>query len=195
MNTIVIEKTQNGDVAIDVYQKLADDRIIFLSEFIDDKVSSEINATLLLKDLESPSEKITMFINSEGGDIRSVFSIYDMMNSLSAPIETVCIGSAMHEAALLLAAGTKGMRLATKNSLISLGQLVNDHMNMVDLTDAKKTLDQSIYDNKKMIEAFAKCTGKTVKEISSDFDRTMFLNASQSLKYGLIDKVIAGNKK
>lgn len=194
MNTIIAETAEHGDTTIDVYQKLANDRILFICDHIDDKVATDIVATLLLKDQEDSDQKITLFINSESGDIRSVFMIYDVMNIISSPIETVCIGSAMDEIVILLASGSKGMRFATKNAVIAVSQLINNNINFSDLTDAKRLLAQSILDNKKMIGILSKKTGKTFKQISNDFERKMFLTASQSVKYGIIDKIVACNK-
>lgn len=194
LNTIVIETTENGDVPMDVYQKLSNDRILFVSDMIDDNVATDITATLLLKDSEDSEKKITLFINSGGGDIRSVLMICDMIHMLEAPIETVCIGAAMDEAALILASGTPGLRFATKNSVISLGQLSHDWMSTANLTDAKKWLDLSVTDNKRMMEIFAKTTGKSVKQVTEDLNRKMFLTASQAVKYGVIDKVVSFSK-
>ena len=194
MNTIVTETTLHGEVPIDIYQKLSNDRILFVCDQIDDKLATDIVATLLLKDSEAPEEKITLFINSEGGDIRNVLMIYDMINMIQSPVETVCIGSALDEAAILLTAGTPGLRLATKNSIISVGQLVHDWTNYSDLTDAKKILEQSMGDNKKMMEIIAKSTGKSFKQANEDFNRRVFMNCNQAIKYGLIDKVIGSNK-
>jgi ATP-dependent Clp protease protease subunit len=194
LNTIITETTEHGEMPIDVYQKLANDRILFICDHIDDGVATDVAATLLLKDQEDPDQKITLFINSESGDIRSVFMIYDVMNMISSPIETVCIGSAMDEVVILLASGSEGMRFATKNSIIAVGQLVNNNINFSDLTDAKRLLAQSVSDNKKMMEVLAKKTGKTFKQVSSDFDRKVFFTAAQSIKYGIIDKIVSFNK-
>lgn len=194
MNTLVTEETEHGDLPVDVYHKLADDRILFLSDIIDDKIATDIIATLLLKDAEDSESKITLFINSEGGDIRNILMIYDMMQIIQAPIETVCIGSAMDESAIILAAGTPGMRFATKNSMISINQLTHDWANFSDLTDAKIALDQGLSDNKKMMDILAKCTKKTLKEVSTDFDRRVFFTCNQAIKYGLIDKMVVPNK-
>jgi len=179
---------------IDIYQKLANDRILFLCNSIDDKVSTDIVATLLLKDAEDSSKKITLFINSDGGDIRNALMIYDMINVIDAPVETVCIGSAMDEAAIILAAGAPGMRFATKNAVITAGQLVHEWTAYSDLTNAKQVLDQAIDDNKRMMETFAKSTKKTLKQVMIDLERKVFMNATQAVKYGLIDKVIAFKK-
>jgi ATP-dependent Clp protease protease subunit len=190
VNTIILEETEHGEVPIDIYQKLANDRILFLFNLIDDKLASDIIATLLLKDGEDSDAKITLFINSDGGDIRNVLMIYDMMQIIEAPIETVCIGSAQNEAAILLAAGTPGMRFATKHAVIAASQLVHEWMSFSDLTDAKQILELSSKDNKRMMEIIAKSCGKTTKEVMVDFERKVFMNANQAVKYGLIDKVI-----
>lgn len=185
-----MEETEHGEMPIDVYQKLADNRILFLFDTIDDKLASDITATLLLKDYEDAKSKITLFINSDGGDIRNVFMIYDMMQIVEAPIETICIGSAQNEAALLLAAGTPGMRLATKHAIIGVGQLVHEWMAFSDLTDAKQILDLSAKDNKRMMDILAKACSKPIKEITADLERKIFMNSKEAVKYGLIDKVI-----
>jgi ATP-dependent Clp protease, protease subunit len=194
LNTIVTEMTDHGEIPIDIYQKLSNDRILFICDEIDDKLATDIVATLLLKDSESPEEKITLFINSGGGDIRNVLMIYDMMCLVEAPIETVCIGAAMDEVALILAAGTPGMRFATKNSVISINQLTHDWVNYSDLTDAKKVLDQFLSDNKKMMEILAKSCDKTYKQVMEDFNRRAFMNCNQAVRYGLIDKVVSIKK-
>jgi ATP-dependent Clp protease, protease subunit len=194
LNTIVIETTEHGDMPMDVYQKLSNDRILFIANVISDSVATDITATLLLKDSEDSEKKITLFINSPGGDIRNIFMICDMMHIIEAPIETVCIGAAMDEAALILASGTPGMRFATKNSIIAVNQLSHDWVTHSDLTDAKKYLDLAVTDNKRMMEIFAKTTGKSVKQVAEDFNRRVFMNANQAVKYGLIDRVVSFSK-
>jgi len=194
LNTIVTETTEHGEMPLDVYQKLSNDRILFICDMITDDIASDITATLLLKDSEDSEKKITLFINSHGGDIRNVLMICDMMNMIEAPIETVCIGAAMDEAALILASGTPGMRLATKNAVISCSQLAHDWITRANLTDAKKYLDMAVLDNKRMMEILSKASGKSVKQVSEDFDRRVYMTAAQAAKYGLIDKVVKFNK-
>jgi ATP-dependent Clp protease protease subunit len=194
LNTLVIEETENGEMPLDVYQKLANDRILFICSQITDELATDIAATLLLKDAEDSDKKITLFINSDGGDIRNALMIYDVMSMVHAPIETVCIGSAMDEAAIILAGGTPGSRLATKNSVIAVSQLVHDWYTQANLTDAKKILDQSLSDNKRMMDIIAKSCGKTIKQVSEDFERRVFMNANQAVKYGIIDRVITSKK-
>lgn len=194
MNTIVTETTEHGEMPMDVYQKLSNDRILFICDQIGDSLATDITATLLLKDSEDSEKKITLFINSQGGDIRNVLMICDMMNMIEAPIETVCIGAAMDEAALILASGSPGHRLATKNAVISANQLSHDWITRANLTDAKKYLDLAKSDNKRMMEIFAKTTGKSLKQVTEDFERRVFMTAPQAVKYGLIDKVVTFGK-
>ena len=193
LNTLVLESTENGDYPIDIYQKLANDRILFICDKINTSLATDICATLMLKDAEDDS-KISLFINSPGGDIRDVFMIYDIMQMINAPIETVCIGQASDEAAILLMAGTPGMRLATKNCCIAVSQLIHDWITRANLTDAKKILDLATSDNKKMMEIVAKSTQKSLKQVMGDFDRRVFMSASQAFKYGFIDKIIKFSK-
>lgn len=190
MNTILFETTEHGEIPVDIYQKLANDRILFICNSIDDKLATDIVATLLLKDAEDSEKKITLFINSDGGDIRNVLMIYDMMCIIEAPVETVCIGSAMDEAAIILAAGSPGMRHATKNSVIAVSQLVADGSAFSDLTDAKKTLERVTGDNKKMMDILAKSTNKPIKKVMEDFERRVFMSGAEAAKYGLIDSVV-----
>lgn len=194
MNTIVTETTEFGEFPVDVYQKLANDRILFICNPIDDHIASDIAATLLLKDSEDPGKKITLFINSQGGSVRNALMICDMMEIIESPIETVCIGAAMDEAALILTSGAPGMRLATRNAVIAVNQLSHDWITHTDLTDAKKYLELSKTDNKRMMEIFARTTGKPMKQINEDLERRVFMTVSQAVKYGLIDKVVKFTK-
>lgn len=194
MNTIVLEATEFGEMPVDVYQKLSNDRILFLTDQIDDRVAADITATLLLKDTEDSTSKITLFINSHGGDIRNALMICDMINLIEAPVETVCIGAAMDEAAVILASGAPGMRFATKNSVISAGQLINEWVARSDLTDAKKYLELATSDNKRMMEIFAKTSKQNVKQVMRLLDRRVFMTSPQAVKFGLIDKVVSFKK-
>jgi len=194
LNTLILEQTDEGEVAVDVYQKLSSNRVLFIHERIDDVMASDVVAALLSKDEEDSESKISIFLNSEGGDIRSVFMIYDVMQLLNCPIETICAGSAWNESLLLLAAGTPGMRMATQNSVICTNQVIYDKMYFSDLNDAKVLKDLIKYDNKKLLEAFAKLTGKTTKQIYTDFEKKSFITPTQAKKYGLIDHVIKNKK-
>jgi ATP-dependent Clp protease protease subunit len=194
VNTIITETTDHGEIPLDVYQKLANDRILFICEDLTDSIATDITATLLLKDSEDSEKKITLFINSQGGSIRNALMICDMMSMLEAPVETVCIGAAMDEAAIILASGDPGMRLATKNSVIAVNQLSHDWMTHADLTDAKKYLEMAKADNRRMMDILSKTTGKSVKQVNEDFNRRVFMTSPQAVKYGLIDKVVKFSK-
>lgn len=190
MNKLTTEETEMGEVPVDIFYKLSKNRILFIDSEITDQLATDICATLLLKDNEDSSSKITLIINSPGGDIRNIFMIYDMMNIITSPIETVCIGSVSDEAVLLLSAGTPGMRFITKNSNVSLNQIVHDGMRVSDLTDAKIALDAVSKDNDNFLKALAKCINKNYKSLSLDLNRKKFLNSTQAVKYGIVDKIV-----
>jgi ATP-dependent Clp protease, protease subunit len=192
LNILVNENTEHGVVPVDIYTRLADHRILFIYDTVDDKLAADIVATLLLKDGEDPGSKITLFINSEGGDIRNIFMIYDLMQVIRCPIETVCVGSAMNESVLLLAAGTKGMRHATANAAICCSQLIQEKYSLGDLANAASVLERLKQDNKNLMSAFAKLSSKKLSEVMADFERKRFFTAKAAQKYGLIDSVIGG---
>lgn len=194
MNTLILEDSPHGEVPVDVFQRLASDRILFLTNFVNDDVATDLIATILLKDQENPEEKITLFINCSGGDIRCVLMIIDVMAMISAPIETICMGAAMDEAAIILAAGTKGMRLATQNSVIAVSQLVQDWHTPTNITDGKNLMDQFVIDNNRMMNILSKACDKPVRQIKVDFDRRVFFKPLEAAKYSLIDYVISPSK-
>jgi len=194
MNTLVLEETEIGEIPVDVYQKMANDRILFISNYIDERVASSIVATLILKDHEDPDLKTTLFINSPGGNIRDVLMIYDIMKILSSPVEIVCVGACMQEATLLLAGGTPGMRLATKNSIITIGQLVPNWHTSTNMTDGNNLMKLLKIDNDRLLDIYSKALNKPVKQLKQELDRESFFTATKAVKYGLIDKVVAFNK-
>lgn len=194
MNTLVLEQTEHGDMPVDVYQKLSSDRILFLTDNLSDDLASDTVATLLLKDHEDSTSKITLFINSHGGDIRNAFMIYDVMSMIEAPIETVCIGAAMDEALILLAGGTPGMRFATPHAVISATQLIHNFHMRTDLPGAHALFEQEKIDNQRLMEILSKTSGKPITQVKKDFDRRVFFNAKNAIKYGFIDKIVTFNK-
>lgn len=199
MNTIITETTDQGEVPIDIYSKLANDRVLFIYDYVDDKLATDITATLMLKDAEleegeEKSEKITLLINSEGGDIRSVFMIYDMMQILSCEFETICVGAAMNEVVLLLAAGTAGMRRATKHAVIAPSQLVQEQYYRANITDAKSVVERIHRDNKNLMTCLAKKLGKKAADVATKFERKVFMSSKQAKAYGIIDAIIGEGK-
>lgn len=194
MNTIITEQTDQGEISIDVYSKLVNDRILFISGYIDDHLATAITATLLLKEIEDPEKKITLFINSDGGDIRNSFMICDTMNLIKCPIETVCLGAANDGAALVLVSGTPGMRYCTKNSFVNFGQLTSDYSYYSNLTDAQAILKRCLDDNKKMLNLVAKATNTSLKDIQKKFEKKVFMKSSEALKFKFVDKIIKQNR-
>lgn len=194
MNTLILEQGEAGPIVTDVYQKLSNNRILFIHEEINDAIASDIVAALFAKDEEDSTKKISIFINSSGGDIRSVFMIYDVMNLIKSPIETICSGSAWNESLLLLSAGTPGMRFATQNSVMCANQVLYNKMHFSDLSDAEMLKDLIRHDNRRMLEAFSKITKKSYKQIAADFGNKIFMTPPQAKKYGLIDNVIKTKK-
>jgi ATP-dependent Clp protease protease subunit len=194
LNTLVLEPTEHGDMPVDVYQKLASDRILFVADYLDDNLASDIVSTLLLKDNEDSDKKITLFINSHGGDIRNAFMIYDVMTMIQAPIETICIGAAMDEALILLTGGTHGMRSATPHAIIAATQLIHSFHMHTDLPGAQALFEQEKLDNQRLMDILAKTTKKTLSQVKKDFDRRVFFNAKNAMKYGFIDKIVTFNK-
>lgn len=194
LNTLVLEQTDLGDIPMDVYQKLANDRILFIGDALHDTLATDIVATLLLKDTEDEDKKITLFINSTGGDIRNAFMIYDIMTMIKAPIETVAVGDVIDEAVILLSGGTPGMRFVAPHAIIGASQL-QPGLNMhTDLPGAASVLKQHKSDNERLMEILSKTTGKKISQIRHDFDRRVFFNATQAVRYGLADKIIKYNK-
>ena len=194
MNTIITEKTPNGDVTYDVFSKLVSDRVLFICDYIDDRAATDIVAALLYLDGTDPETKISLYINSEGGDVRSVFMIYDIMCLISAPIETICLGSATFEPAILLAAGTAGMRSCTKSSLLCISQLSSEGAQYVDMTDAKISFEQLKKDNHRIIDVLSLLTGKKKAIVMKDCERKLYLTPLQAKRYGLIDHVLDWKK-
>lgn len=185
MNTLISSEHM---MPTDIFTRLAKDRILFISE-MDDHEAAELVATLMLKDMES-DRKITLTINSTGMNIRNVFMLYDMMKLIKAPIETVCVGDAWHGMVLLLAAGTPGMRYATKSATICPSQIMQDTYFETNIKGVKRSMERIQRDNKAFIAALAKETRHTVKDVMADLDRQRYFTAAESKAYGIIDAII-----
>lgn len=194
MNGQVLEKvSQHGETVFDIYDKLSSNRTLFLSELIYDEVASGIVATLFLLDSIS-HDQITIILNSEGGDIQDILSIYDAMNIIQSPKRVLCVGSAMEQTSLILAAGTKGLRSATQNAVIAPSKINFNRSNYSDLTDAKITMDQIKKYNKIYLSCLSKCSGKKVADLEKDLEKTRFMSPPEAIKYGLIDNVMKNGK-
>ena len=184
----ILLNDDNG-APIDIYSKLAEDRVIFVGDLTDQE-ASDIVATLLQKSFEDPTEKITLLINSTGGDIRNAFMIYDTMNMIGCPIETICLGDAWQEAVLLLAAGNKGARYASKSATICPSQLEQRRYMHTDIAGVRDIMGRVQRDNKNFIAALAKATCKKTSVLMKELDRQQYLSASQAKAFGIVDQVI-----
>ena len=191
MNLIptVIEKTQYGERAYDIYSRLLKERIIFLGGPIVDAVANSIIAQLLFLASRDPEKEIQLYINSPGGVLTSALAIYDTMQYVKCPISTVCIGSAASAAAILLAAGAKGKRFSLPNAQILLHQVAVSGVSgqAVEVEIAAK---QIIKLKDKVNKILANHTGQPLERIEKDTDRDFYLSAEESKEYGVIDEVI-----
>lgn len=187
----VIEQTGQGERSYDIYSRLLKDRIIFLSEDVNDATASLIVAQLLFLESEDPDKDIMFYINSPGGSITAGMAIYDTMQYIKCDVSTICVGMAASMGAFLLAAGTKGKRLALPNSEIMIHQpLISGGGLSGQTTDIKIYTDHLVKTKQKMNEILAERTGKTYEQLCEDTERDNFMSAHEALEYGLIDKVI-----
>jgi ATP-dependent Clp protease protease subunit len=191
MNLIptVIEKTQYGERAYDIYSRLLKDRIIFLGSPINDVVANSIIAQMLFLASKDSEKEIKFYINSPGGMLTSALAIYDTMQYIKSPVSTVCIGSAASGAAVLLGTGTKGRRFSLPNAQILLHQVSISGVagEAVEIEIAAK---QIIKLKERVNKILAKHTGQALEKIEKDTDRDFYLTAEEAKKYGLIDEVI-----
>lgn len=191
MNLIptVIEKTQYGERAYDIYSRLLKERIIFLGGPIIDPVANSIIAQLLFLASKDPKKDIQLYINSPGGILTSGLAIYDTMQYIKCPVSTVCIGSAASAAAVLLAAGTKGKRYSLPNSQILLHQVAISGVSG-EAIEVEIAAKQIIKLKEKVNKILAKHTGQPLEKVERDTDRDFYLSSEEAKEYGLIDQVI-----
>ena len=185
---VVVEQTSRGERSYDIYSRLLNDRIIFLSDEVNDVTASLVVAQMLYLEAQDPDKDICLYINSPGGSITAGMAIYDTMNYIKCDVSTICIGMAASMGAFLLAAGAPGKRLALPNSGIMIHQPLGGMQGQA--TDIKIHADRIIRIRETLNEILAKQTGKTVEEIARDTERDNFLSAEEAKAYGLIDKVI-----
>ena len=184
----VIEKSQFGERAYDIYSRLLNERIIFLGGPIDDHVANLVIAQLLYLDHIDPKKDIYLYINSPGGVITSGFSIYDTMNYIKPDISTICIGQAASMGAFLLSAGAKGKRYALPNSRIMIHQPLGGAQGQA--TDIEIQAKEILRMKQVLNEILAKNCSQKLPKIIKDTERDFFMSAEESCEYGLIDKVL-----
>lgn len=184
----VIEQTSRGERSYDIFSRLLNDRIIMLSDQVNDTSASLIVAQLLFLEGQDPDKDIQLYINSPGGSITSGMAIFDTMQYVKCDVSTICIGMAASMGSFLLAAGAKGKRFALPNSEIMIHQPSGGAQGQA--TDIKIAAEHIIRIRKRMNELYAGFTGKPVEEIERDTERDNFLTAEEAVAYGLVDKVI-----
>ncbi len=186
----VVETTSRGERAYDLYSRMLKDNIIFLQTPIDDQIASLLCAQLIHLESENPDKDINIYINSPGGDITALFAIYDTMQFIRNDIATICLGQAASAAAVLLAAGTKGKRLALPHSRILLHQ-PSGQVGYGQVTDLELHASEILRMRDLLEIILANHTGQTVEKIHNDTDRDFVLEANDALEYGIIDTVIS----
>ena len=184
----VVEQTSRGERSYDIFSRLLNDRIIFLSEEVNDSTASLIVAQLLYLEAQDPDKDIQFYINSPGGSVTAGMAIYDTMRYIKCDVATICVGMAASMGAFLLSAGTKGKRMALPNAEIMIHQPLGGMKGQA--SDIKIHSDHILRTRDTLNKILAERTGKNLEEIERDTDRDNFLTAQQALEYGLIDKVI-----
>ena len=184
----VIEQTNRGERAYDIYSRLLNDRIIFLSDEVNDTTASLVVAQLLFLEAQDPDKDISLYINSPGGSITAGMAIYDTMNYIKCDVSTICVGMAASMGAFLLSAGAKGKRYALPNSEIMIHQPLGGMQGQA--TDIKIHADRIIKIREKLNSILSDVTGQPIEKIEHDTERDNFMSADETKAYGLIDKVI-----
>lgn len=194
INPVFYERTHEGESFYDVYARLIKDRIIFLTEDITSENASVIASLLLLLNTENSDEPISFYINSPGGQVEAFFAIYDMMQLINAPIKTVGIGEASSAAAILLAAGTKGMRYATQNCNVMIHQIQIMGHSEGSGTDVENEAKEIKRIKKRLTETLARHVGKSYRKVFNDCEIDKYMSAGEALEYGIVDGIIQPKK-
>ena len=184
----VIEQTNRGERAFDIYSRLLKERIIFLGTPIDDAVANLLIAQLLHLESEDPDKDISIYVNSPGGEITALFAIYDTMQYIKPAVQTICVGQAASAAAVLLASGTPGKRFALPHARILIhqphggvsGQAVDIEIQAKEIIRMRELLDRLL----------AHHTGQTIEKVGHDTDRDFIMSATEAKEYGIVDEVI-----
>jgi ATP-dependent Clp protease protease subunit len=188
----VIEKSQFGERAYDIYSRLLRERIIFLGGPIDDHTANIIIAQLLFLENEDPKKDIKLYINSPGGSVTSAMAIYDTMNHVKPDVSTVCVGIAASAAAVLLSSGAKGKRFCLPNSEVMIHQVMGGVEGQA--SDIAITAKHILRTKENLNKILSKNTGKPVAQVEKDSDRDYYMTSDEAKKYGIIDEIIVKSK-
>ncbi|HNW25516.1 MAG TPA: ATP-dependent Clp endopeptidase proteolytic subunit ClpP [Candidatus Gastranaerophilaceae bacterium] len=186
---VVIEQSSRGERSFDIFSRLLRERIIFLGTPVDDMVANLIVAQMLLLDSENPEKDIMLYINSPGGSVTAGFAIYDTMQHIRADVSTICLGQAASMGAFLLAAGTKGKRMALPHSRVLIHQPLGGAQGQA--TDIEIQAAEIVRIKKSLNEILAANTGQSIKKIEKDTDRDYIMTPEEALEYGMIDKIVS----
>lgn len=184
----VIEQTNRGERSYDIFSRLLSDRIIVLSDEVNDATASLVVAQLLFLEGQDPEKDISLYINSPGGSVTAGMAIYDTMQYIKCDVSTICMGMAASMGAFLLSSGAKGKRLALPNSEIMIHQPLGGAKGQA--TEIKIVADHIIKTREKLNSILAENTGKPIEQIALDTERDNYLTAQEAMEYGLVDKVI-----
>ncbi len=185
----VIEQTGAGERSYDIYSRLLKDRVIMLSDQIDDNVASVVTAELLFLEADDPEKDINIYINSPGGSVTAGLAIYDTMNYIKPDVSTICIGLGASMGAFLLSSGAKGKRYALPNAEIMIHQPLGGYQGQA--SDIQIHAENILKTKEKLNQILAENTGQDLETITRDTDRDNFMTAEEAMEYGLIDKVIS----
>ena len=188
----VVDQTGNGERSYDIYSRLLEDRIVFISGEIDDASANTVVAQLIYLEAKNPEKDICVYINSPGGSVTAGMAIYDTMKYVKCDVSTICVGLAASMGAFLLAAGTKGKRFCLPNSEVMIHQPLGGAKGQA--SDIEITARHIMRTKKKMIDMLSKNTGQPVKKVEKDVDRDYYMTAEEAVEYGLVDKVITREK-
>jgi len=189
----IIERSSRGERTYDIFSRLLMDRIVFLGAPINDDVANIIIAQLLFLEADNPERDIYLYLNSPGGIVSSGMAIYDTIQFLRAPVNTICMGMAASMAAFLLAAGTRGKRSALPHARIMIHQPSGGTQGTA--ADIEIQAREILYLRSQLNELYGRHTGKTIEQIEKDMDRDRFMSAEEAVEYGLIDKVIQNREQ
>ena len=184
----VIEQTNRGERAYDIYSRLLSERIVFLGAAIDDSVANLVIAQLLHLESEAADRDISLYINSPGGDMTALFAIHDTMQFVAPDVATICVGQAASAAAVLLAAGAKGKRAALPNARVLIHQPHGGAQGQS--TDLERAVTEIVEMRRRMIDILVEATGQGADRINQDIDRDYILRGEAAIAYGLIDHVV-----
>ena len=185
---VVVEQTGRGERSYDIFSRLLNDRIIFLSDEVNDATASLVVAQMLFLEAQDPTKDISFYINSPGGSVTAGMAIYDTMQYIKCDVSTICIGMAASMGAFLLSAGTKGKRIALPHSEIMIHQPLGGAQGQA--SDIKIRAELILRTRDMLNKILSENTGKPIEQIEKDTDRDNFMTAQQALEYGLIDRII-----